>query len=96
MSSRRQQHITGAVVVGLALCASGALGQTQARVPATGADLSTALEATARLVSPAVVEIFTTSYAPGEGVVPRTADLVTHSGPPDPASSSIPMAVVSR
>jgi serine protease Do len=38
--------------------------------------LSSSLEATTRLVSPTVVEIFTTSYAPGEGLVPRTADLV--------------------
>jgi S1-C subfamily serine protease len=35
------------------------------------------LEATARLVGPSVVEIFTTTYAPGGSVVPRTADLVT-------------------
>jgi serine protease Do len=41
------------------------------------ADLSKSLEATARLVSPAVVEILSTSYVPAEGVVANTADLVT-------------------
>ena len=40
------------------------------------ADLSSSLEATASTVTPAVVEIFTTSRVPGKGVVPRTADLV--------------------
>src|SRR4051812_15984502 len=39
--------------------------------------LSESLEATAAAVAPAVVQIFTTSYAPGSGLVPRTADLVT-------------------
>ena len=48
--------------------------------PSTGvvyADMSASLEATARLVSPAVVEIFATSYVPADGVVPNAADLVT-------------------
>jgi serine protease Do len=40
-------------------------------------DLSSSLEATSRLVGPSVVEIFTTSYKPGSGVVPRSADLLT-------------------
>ena len=39
--------------------------------------MSASLEATVRQVEPAVVEIFATSYAPGDGLVPRTADLVT-------------------
>ena len=43
----------------------------------TAAELSGSLEATTRLVSPAVVEIFATSYAARDGLVPRTADLVT-------------------
>ena len=47
-----------------------------ARSPAA-ADLSRALEATANLVNPAVVEIFTTTYAARPGLVPHTADLVT-------------------
>ena len=41
------------------------------------ADLSASLESTARLVSPAVVEILSTAYVPAEGVVANTADLVT-------------------
>ena len=42
---------------------------------ATAADLSSSLEATARLAGPAVVEIFTTSYT--VGVAQSTSDLVT-------------------
>ena len=38
--------------------------------PATAADLSGALESTARLATPAVVEIFTTSYTANDGTVP--------------------------
>ena len=41
------------------------------------ADLSESLETMARLVSPSVVEIFSTSYVAAEGVVPNGADLVT-------------------
>jgi serine protease Do len=58
------------------LDAATAFGQPARLAAATG-DLSSTLEATTRLVTPAVVEIFTTSYAPGEAVVRRTADLVT-------------------
>ena len=46
-----------------------------AREPA--AALSTALETTTALAASAVVQIFTTSYMPAAGLVPRTADLVT-------------------
>src|SRR5262245_26461079 len=65
------------VVAGLILTQSWASGQTKSRVVPTNVDLSSVLEATAARVSPAVVEIFTTSYLPGERVVARTADLVT-------------------
>jgi serine protease Do len=58
------------------LSASGAFGQTKLRTVATAAELSGALEGTAQRVSPAVVEIFTTSYVPGNGLVPTTGDLV--------------------
>ncbi len=51
--------------------------QARPRPPSSAVELSTALEATARLVSPAVVQIFATSFSPGDGLVPRTADLVT-------------------
>ena len=40
--------------------------------PATAADLSSAIEATARLATPAVVEIFTTFYAAGDAAIPRS------------------------
>ena len=57
-----------------------ASAQTPAKPQPTvnaAADLSRTLEATARQVSPAVVQIFSTSYTPGEGLVAHTADLVT-------------------
>src|SRR5262245_31974163 len=54
-----------------------ALGQSRPRPVATALDLSSALEAAASQVGPAVVEIFTTAYVPGERVVPRATDLVT-------------------
>lgn len=53
-----------------------ATAQTRPRdVSAT--DLSGALESTARRVAPSIVQIFTTSFAPGSGVVPHASDLVT-------------------
>ena len=54
-----------------------ALGQSRPRSLATALDLSSSLEAAASQVGPAVVEIFTTAYVPGERVVPRATDLVT-------------------
>ena len=48
---------------------------SQSHLVTTAADLSSALEATASLVSPAVVEIFTTSYT--VAVAPNTSNLVT-------------------
>jgi serine protease Do len=79
MSSNRQRRIGFAAgVIAVVLNASGtAIGQTQARPTTSAADLSGALETTARLASPAVVQIFTTSYTPGDGLIPRTADLIT-------------------
>jgi serine protease Do len=60
------------------LAASPALAQTPARgtPPPTAAELSRSLEGTAQTVSPSVVEIFTTSYLPREGIVARPSDLV--------------------
>jgi serine protease Do len=78
MSRSHRNGVLGVVAfVSLILSASGAQGQTPPRVATTAADLSRSLEATARLVSPAVVEIFTTSFTPGEGLVARSADLIT-------------------
>jgi serine protease Do len=65
--------VTLAVVLGSA-APTGAQGVARA---AATPELSASLEATVRQVEPAVVEIFTTSYAPGDGVVARSADLVT-------------------
>lgn len=65
------------VLVSLIVSAPAALAQAQTREAATAADLSRSLEATARMVGPSVVQIFTTSFTPGEGVVARTADLIT-------------------
>ena len=61
-----------ALIVGLAAAPAWA----QAGRAATASDVSSALEATARVAGPAVVQIFTTSYAAG-GLVPRAPDLVT-------------------
>ena len=68
--------VLAVAVLGLTLNAIDAFAQSRPRA-ATAADLSSSLEATTALVGPAVVEIFTTSYTPGDGLVPRTADLVT-------------------
>lgn len=46
------------------------------RAAAQAQDLSRALERAAAVVSPAVVEIFTTSFRPGEGAVSSAADLI--------------------
>jgi serine protease Do len=51
--------------------------QTTLRTIAKVADISGSVESTAGIVGPSVVEIFTTSYVPARGVVPRAADLVT-------------------
>ena len=75
---RTCRGIGATVLASLIVIAPSVHGQ-QAR-PSSGivhADLSAPLEATARLVSPAVVEIFATSYVVAEGVVPNAADLVT-------------------
>ena len=59
------------------LTATAAAAQAPPRVAATSVELSNALQATARLVTPAVVQIFATSYTPGEGVLPHASDLVS-------------------
>jgi serine protease Do len=65
------------VFVGSIVCQALTFAQTRPRLVPANVDLSDALEATAAAVSPAVVQIFTTSFLPGERVVARTADLVT-------------------
>jgi serine protease Do len=77
MSRSRRTVLFAVTFVGLIVNSTGATAQTQSRAVTTAPDLSGALEATARLVGPAVVEIFATSQVAGKGVVPRTADLLT-------------------
>ena len=62
--------------IAIVLGASAANAQTRTTAAARAAEVSGSLEATARLAAPAVVEIFATSYRPGEGTVARQADLV--------------------
>jgi serine protease Do len=73
--SRRRGVVCAAALLGLILEGSTAFGQQQARA-AANSDLSSALEAATRLASPAVVEIFTTTFSANTGPVPRSADLV--------------------
>jgi serine protease Do len=58
-----------------ALMLAASPAATQSRAP-SAADVSGSLESTARQASPAVVQIFATSFAAGAGLVPRNADLV--------------------
>jgi serine protease Do len=78
MSSARYKRLSTAVLACLIATASWTYGQQpRPQAALSNADLSSSLETTARLVAPAVVEIFATAYLPGEGIVPNTADLVT-------------------
>jgi serine protease Do len=75
---RTGKRIGATVLATLILIAPSLHGQQARRSSGMiDADLSASLEATARAVSPSVVEIFATSYVVAEGVVPNTADLVT-------------------
>ena len=73
----RRLHAVVAALAVLMVPSVAAAQAAPARPAAAIADLSGALESAAKVVAPSVVEIFTTSYAPGEGVLPRSADLVT-------------------
>jgi serine protease Do len=61
----------------LLLASSWTFAQTKSSVVQANVGVSDALEIAASRVSPAVVQIFATSYIPGDGVVAHTADLVT-------------------
>jgi serine protease Do len=75
--SGQRRHAAPLTVALLMAVAAPVAGQPVPRTAAaTETDLSRTLAATTRQVTPAVVEIFTTSYAAGDGVVPRSADLV--------------------
>ena len=59
------------------LGATPVLAQTRnAAVAQSAPELSSTLETTARNVSPSVVQIFATSYTAGDGLVPRSGDLI--------------------
>jgi serine protease Do len=73
----RARILVAAVALGVTPVAPAARDQAQPRAVSSASDLSRSLEATARVVGASVVEIFATTFAPGEGVVPRNADLVT-------------------
>lgn len=81
MSSSLDPAVRVGVVMSLLLYAPIASAQGQARPaappPVASSDLSRSLEAATRVVSPAVVEIFTTSFKAGEGLISSSADLVT-------------------
>jgi serine protease Do len=77
MPRRSATHILLALVVSVALPAPRASAQAASRAAAASEDLSASLQSITRQVEPAVVEIFTTSYAARDGVVPSTGDLVT-------------------
>jgi len=68
------------LIAQLVLVGSPAAGQSRAAravADTTAIDLSRSIESMADRVGPSVVEIFATSYAAGEGLVPHSADLVT-------------------
>jgi serine protease Do len=64
-------------LVMLVVSVGSAQAQTKPSVATAAEELSRSTEALALVVSPAVVQIFTTSYVPAESVVARSADLVT-------------------
>jgi serine protease Do len=70
------------IIVPLLLAVIATLAAAQTRTTGreanvlSAADLSATVEETCLKVGPSVVEIFTTSYKPAGGIVPRTADLV--------------------
>ena len=78
MSSMRVLRRPWAVALAI-LVVNGwaAQAQTKPSVVTAAEEVSRSTEALARVVSPAVVQIFATSYVPAEGVVARAADLVT-------------------
>ena len=65
------------VAILLVFSLNAAATAQQSAVASAGAGLSEATEATTRLVTPAVVQIFATAYVPRDGVVPQTADLIS-------------------
>jgi serine protease Do len=77
MWRHRKGLILAAVLVPALIVPVSGRAQAQRHTVKGAADLSGSIEATTRVVAPSVVEIFTTSYTPGQGIVPRTTDLIT-------------------
>ena len=78
MSSMRVLRRPWAVALVILVFSGGAAqAQTKLSVATAADELSRSTEALAGVVSPAVVQIFATSYVPAEGIVARAADLVT-------------------
>ena len=70
-------YLSCAVALGLVVSITTiAPAQTRTASAPSAADLSALLESTARSVSPSVVQIFSTSYTAGDGLVPKTGDLI--------------------
>jgi serine protease Do len=72
----RKELSCAVVSVLVVLAAAPAPAQTRTAPAPTAADLSATLEATSRSVGPSVVQIFATSYAAGDGLLPRSGDLI--------------------
>jgi len=73
------RNLLSCAVAALLVPLGATLGSAQTRTAAvaqSAPELSSALETTARNVSPSVVQIFATSYTAGDGLVPRTGDLI--------------------
>jgi serine protease Do len=77
----RECELSLVLALGVLLTPSPALSQAKPRTAAptaqTAADVSSALQAAARTAAPSVVQIFTTSFAAGDGIVPRPTELIT-------------------
>jgi len=74
---RRSESLVAVAVLSLVLGTATASAQSKTGAASANPDLSALLTATTRQAAPAVVEIFTTSHLPAEGLVPRSADLVS-------------------
>src|SRR5688572_6754013 len=74
--SGRHYRLAVSVLAGFCVNVASAAGQA-ARPAVSGVELSRSVEATARQVHSSVVQIFATTYAPSQGLVVRSGDLVT-------------------
>jgi hypothetical protein len=81
LANKRNGFVRTFLPLFLALVTPTGMAQSRARgreaSVQSAADLSATLEETSLAVGPSVVEIFTTSYKPTGGMIPRTADLIT-------------------